>query len=154
MTASLKHAQSVLASAINAGFRESGLQSLKNLEDPNAFPMVAIRSSGLALSSLIGFMDDHVAPSKIMSLVNGDYLRLLLEIANERFKANTERIERFRHELLERTAVRTSRWEDASARKERKMVEGLKSQGGLRSKSPQNSMEDNALFLGDSLFQD
>ena len=154
MTASLQHAQSVLASAINAGFRESGVQSLKNLEDPNAFPMVAIRSSGLALSSLIGFIDDRVAPSEIISLVSGDYLRLLLEIANERFEANIERIERFRHEMLKRTAAKTSQWEDASVRKERKKVEGLKSQGGIRSKSPRSSTEDNASFSGHFLFGD
>ena len=153
MTASLKHAQSVLASAINAGFRESGVQSLKNLEDANAFPMVAIRSSGLALSSLIGFMDDHVAPPEIISLVDEGYLRLLLEIANERFEANTERIERLRHGLLERTAMKASVWENASTRKERKKVEGLKSQGGSRPKSPQNSIEDNVSFFSGSLFE-
>ena len=154
MAASLKHAQSVLASAINAGFRESGVQSLKNLEDSNAFPMVAIRSSGLALSSLIGFMDDQIAPPTIITLVNGDYLRLLLEIANERFEANTKRIERFRRELLARTAAKVSQWEDASARRERKKVEGLESQGRTRSKSLQNPMEDDVSFLADSLFDD
>ncbi|KAL8879587.1 MAG: hypothetical protein Q9192_008200, partial [Flavoplaca navasiana] len=40
-TASLSHAAPILSAAISAGFRESGVQSLKNLSDPNAIPMVA-----------------------------------------------------------------------------------------------------------------
>lgn len=59
MTASLHHAQPILAAAINAGFRESGVQSLKNLDDVNAFPMVAIRSAGLALESVVGARHDQ-----------------------------------------------------------------------------------------------
>ncbi|KAL8875598.1 MAG: hypothetical protein Q9192_009023, partial [Flavoplaca navasiana] len=42
-TASLSHAAPILSAAISAGFRESGVQSLKNLTDPNAIPMVAVR---------------------------------------------------------------------------------------------------------------
>src|SRR5271170_7368875 len=54
MAASLKHAQPVLAAAINAGFRESGVLSLRNLDDPDACPMIAIRTAGLGLESIIG----------------------------------------------------------------------------------------------------
>lgn len=59
MTASLHHAQPILAAAINAGFRESGVQSLKNLSDGNAFPMVAVRSAGLRVESLVGVCYDR-----------------------------------------------------------------------------------------------
>jgi tRNA wybutosine-synthesizing protein 3 len=59
MTASLHHAQPIVAAAINAGFRESGVQSLKNLSDGNVFPMVAVRSAGLRVESLVGVCYDH-----------------------------------------------------------------------------------------------
>ena len=59
MAATLKHAQPVLAAASAAGFRESGLQSLKNLDDADAFPIVAVRTSGLALESIIGIRESN-----------------------------------------------------------------------------------------------
>ncbi|KAL2042679.1 hypothetical protein N7G274_004438 [Stereocaulon virgatum] len=59
MAASLYHAQPILTAAINAGFRESGIQSLKNLDDANAFPMVAIRTAGLALESIVGVVSER-----------------------------------------------------------------------------------------------
>ena len=143
MTASLAHAQSILAAAINAGFRESGVQSLKNLNDPNAFPMVAIRTSGLALSSLIGLVDDEPDPSRPRSLVSEEYLRILLDVANGRFEANAERIRRFRHEILERTSTKSLGWEDASSRKERKKAEGRERRSMLCSEPGQAAPEDN-----------
>ena len=146
MTASLLHAQPILAAAVDAGFRESGVQSLRNLDDANAFPMVAIRSSGLALESIIGCVPDRVKdPSKggldgknylnnedVHSLVSDDYLGLLLNIANDRFKSNTERMRRFESDLFEREATTTSSWEDSKTRQERKRAEGLKQQEEVR----------------------
>lgn len=127
MSASLHHAQAVLAAAIEAGFRESGVQSLKCLEDPNAFPMVAVRSSGLALSSIIGFLDERNGEGKVRSLVEENYLRLLLDLANERFQANRDRIERFRNFLL-RVDKQKPAWEDKASRSERMRVLGLERQ--------------------------
>ena len=127
MTASLWHAQPVLSAAISAGFRESGVQSLKNLEDGNAFPMVAIRSSGLAFGSLIGFVDE-VNDGKLRSLVNKDYMDVLFSIANDRFQANAERIDRFRNNLLQNDTKLLQPWEDRKTRKERKKAEGVKRQ--------------------------
>ncbi|KAL9576246.1 MAG: hypothetical protein Q9212_007259, partial [Teloschistes hypoglaucus] len=128
-TASLHHAAPVLKAAISAGFRESGVQSLKNLTDPNALPMVAIRSAGLAFESLIGRVVSPSPPSRpsqdlgsaeydddvdgdvgderadrgseemIEALVSEKYLEMLVGIANARFEANTERMRRF-EELL------------------------------------------------------
>ncbi len=146
MTASLHHAQPILAAAINAGFRESGIQSLKNLDDVNAFPMVAIRSSGLALGSIIGSMPDRAKDTssgssdgknylnneEVHSLVSDNYLDLLLNIANDRFKSNTERMRRFESDLFEREATTTSSWEDSKTRQERKRAEGLKQQKEVR----------------------
>lgn len=133
MTASLHHAQPVLAAAINAGFRESGVQSLKNLDDPHAFPMVAVRSAGLSLSSLIGFCDDHTSAGGIRAMVSEEYLHNLLEIANDRFKANQERVARFRTQVLQEKrgkdgAVPNSTWETREARRSRLRSLGLEQQ--------------------------
>lgn len=151
MTASLAHASPILTAAINAGFRESGVQSLKNLDDPsNAFPMVAIRTSGLAFESLIGYAADGAADIKergggdspdddddddvvIHSLLaNQSHLQLLLDIANGRFVANQQRMRRFETELfssseetgsIKKTTIRE--WEDPVIRQARKRAEGL-----------------------------
>ena len=124
MTASLQHAQPILSAAINAGFRESGVQSLKNLDDVNAFPMVAIRSSGLAFGSLIGYVD-QTDNDEIRSLVSEEYLKLLLSIANDRFDANTVRINRLQANLLQTSHKRNIIWEDQESRRERMKTEGL-----------------------------
>lgn len=116
MAASLHHAQPVLTAAINAGFRESGIQSLKNLEDPKSFPMVAIRSSGLALETLIGTYNDNDAVSKVNDLVpvdgiiTEDGLELLLKLANARFETNHDRTRRFEDELFRNRTKQNPEW--------------------------------------------
>lgn len=103
------------------------MQSLKNLTDANALPMVAIRSAGLAFESLIGRVvrpsspppapqdfgsdedddgeggggpgGDRGSEEVIEALVSEEYLEMLVGIANARFEANTERMRRF-EELL------------------------------------------------------
>ena len=127
MAASLKHAQPVLAAAASAGFRESGLQSLRNLDDKDAFPIVAVRSSGLALESIIGLRERHDDGDVARGLVSEDYLRMLVAIAHERFKTNTERVERFRTKLMELNSSpsKPPGWEDQDVRRARKRMEGL-----------------------------
>lgn len=138
MTASLHHAQPVLAAAINAGFRESGVQSLKNLDDANAFPMVAIRSSGLALESVVGVgidkdgVDGVGDEVSVDSIVSEEGLDLLLKLANVRFSVNTERMRRFEDELFSKEARRKAVWEDGATRRARKQAEGLRKQNKLR----------------------
>lgn len=136
MTASLHHAQSILAAAINAGFRESGVQSLKNLNDPNVFPMVAVRTSGLAFESLIGFLMES-GPSEesqgiIHSLVSEEYLGILLKIANERFQTNTKRMKRFKNALFSERDKPSPKWEDTMTRQTRMKEEGLTRQQALQ----------------------
>ena len=147
MSASLHHAQPILAAAINAGFRESGVQSLKNLDDANAFPMIAIRSSGLALESIMGACSSNVSDEdgKVESLVSEDYLLMLLKLANERFKINSERMQRFESDLFGRGAANGSQWEDADVRKVRKRMEGLKKQNQLRQESVTEESKDSSL---------
>ncbi|KAK2795894.1 hypothetical protein FQN50_009672 [Emmonsiellopsis sp. PD_5] len=134
MATSLKHAQPVLAAATAAGFRESGLQSLRCLDESDAYPIVAVRSSGLALESIIGHVqvqhDDH---GVVQSLVPESYLRMLLAAANERFKTNAERRARFWMKLQQLEtgspggfSLRKAGWEDPEVRRRRKREEGLR----------------------------
>lgn len=137
MTASLAHASSILTAGINAGFRESGVQSLKNLDDPsNAFPMVAIRSSGLGLESVIGYVKERDAPDEakesIHRLVGDDHLALLLRVANERFCANEQRKNRFEDNLFRSEESQSTEWETRESRQARKKAEGLARQHTLR----------------------
>lgn len=144
LAASLARAGPILAAALAAGFRESGVQSLKNLEHVDALPMVAVRSAGLGFCTVIGYVleedgegdedEDGVGDESagdestgdgremVRSLVSSDALRLLLGVANERFEANTERVRRFRECLFKGMGeVR----EDDAARAKRKRKEGL-----------------------------
>ncbi|MCJ1251966.1 hypothetical protein MMC30_009204 [Trapelia coarctata] len=154
MAASLRHAQPVLAAAINAGFRESGVQSLKNLDDPHAFPMVAVRSSGLSLSSLVGFADDDTSDGEVRAMVSEEYLHNLLEIANERFKANKGRVARFRSHLLqdkrgEGGGKKDRIWETKETRRNRLRTLGLDQQD----KSSATKSRDEMRGLGQSSFE-
>lgn len=152
MTASLHHAQPILAAALTAGFRESGIQSLKNLDDPTAFPMVAIRTSGLALGSVVGCLSESEPDAPVRSLVEEDYLALLVRLANERFGANAERVCRLGENLFARKKSVLPVWEDKGSRRERLRSEGLERQrGGLCVKKEPGSRENlNGLaFLDD-----
>ena len=127
MTASLHHAQPILTAAIDAGFRESGVQSLKNIDDDNSFPMVAVRSSGLSFESLVGYVDDVGPVEKIKSLVTSDYLEIMVQIANERFLTNAERMRRFEARLFDDQQIMKYK-ESSQSRRERKKAEGLRHQ--------------------------
>ena len=146
MAASLQHAQPLLSAAINAGFRESGVQSLRNLDDPEACPMVAVRTAGLGVESIIGHfgarraIDSDHRPSEshelyasgYEALVTEEYLAVLVGIANARFEANKHKICRFRACLREAMAVQSRKehdaaeWEDPEIRRQRKRAEGLR----------------------------
>ncbi|KAI4215594.1 MAG: hypothetical protein LQ351_002063 [Letrouitia transgressa] len=133
LAASLHHARPLLSAAIASGFRESGIQSLKNLDDLHAFPMLAVRSAGLGFESIIGFViessektDKAYREDAIESLVSEEYLELLLELANERLEANWERMLRFEEALFGDGKVKKEKWEDEKERRERKRFEGLR----------------------------
>jgi tRNA wybutosine-synthesizing protein 3 len=93
--------------------------------------MVAVRSMGLSLESLIGYHSD----GQELCTVSPIELKNLVEISNERFTENEKRILRFR-ELLrklscegeeegKRKGQEGEQWEDPDARRERKKAEGL-----------------------------
>lgn len=121
----------MLTAGFGAGFRESGaLNLLPSATSDAATPMVAIRSMGLSLESVVGYFDG----SKNMCFVSEDLLVGLLKLSNERFVENTQRIERLRVLLRKGAGVGNEvrrnpegeEWEDAGARRERKRAEGLR----------------------------
>ncbi|KAJ0286772.1 hypothetical protein Brms1b_005030 [Colletotrichum noveboracense] len=137
LTASPSHAQLLLKCALAAGFRESGaLNLLPNApstddQQPSVTPIVGVRTMGLGLESLVGYVDD--SNDTRHCTVSADYLRTLVDIANERFVENAARIARFRAALQDAVAGPPARlgdggaeWEDAAVRRERKRAEGLR----------------------------
>ncbi|KAB8337230.1 hypothetical protein FH972_021532 [Carpinus fangiana] len=127
LTASLVDAQKLLGAAQQAGFRESGISSATS-----DTPMVAVRTNGLALESIVAVEAD----GNIMSLVGEEYVQMLFDIAERRFKANRERINRLRQSLriaFSRAAGDNNNhdWEDANVRRQRKKAEGLERRARL-----------------------
>lgn len=92
--------------------------------------MVAVRSMGLSFESLIGAERN----GSRRSLVTGEYLETLVNIANERFVENERRIARFSNalEVAFAPSKEKENWEDAQVRRERKRQEGLMRQEELK----------------------
>jgi tRNA wybutosine-synthesizing protein 3 len=141
--ATLHNAKPLLAAAINSGFRESGVQSLKVLDRAEAEKgtgvMVAIRTSGLSFSSVVGVAHVAEGVERLGQVVSEEYLRMCVGIINERFRWNDERTKRFRAELsmaMSRegfgaggaVASNTNEWENKDDRRRRMQAEGLEKQ--------------------------
>ncbi|KAI8632646.1 methyltransferase TYW3-domain-containing protein [Xylariaceae sp. FL1651] len=158
LTASLEHAQLLLRCGLQAGFRESGAINLTATLSEPVTPIVAIRSMGLAFESLIGVQTDGIAKST----VSEEYLHSLLRIANDRFKENRKRIQRFRDAVLDADHPPKkkdgSEWEDAEARRERKRAEGLRRKAELQGQNQKggeiDKAEDGVVDLGLSMDDD
>ena len=137
LCASLQHARPLLAAAINAGFRESGVQSLKALEPGYVGDgvMVAIRTNGILFETIVGTWNEE--PGSAVAVVEEGYLRLCAEVVNERFGWNAERKERLVGEL-QRAIGREGLGGDMQGgetkeeRRERKRREGLERQQAAR----------------------
>jgi len=108
---------------MQAGFREGGAVNLTSENHP-ATPLVAVRSSGLGFDCLVGYVGED---GHIFSFVSENYLRLLVQTANERFKTNTDRISRFRSLLLSKYEKISNKYpkELKNSRDVRKREEGL-----------------------------
>lgn len=153
MAASLHHARPVLNAAFNSGFRESGVQSLKNLDDPESCPMVAVRTAGLGLEAIIASVTSEVedSPRRFHCLVSREYIALILKTANERFEANKQRIDKFRDSLKEamaseiRKLQQKEKWESPEARRQRKRQEGLRAQE-IQKMTASREMQDGTQF--------
>ncbi|KAI0130101.1 tRNA wybutosine-synthesizing protein [Xylariales sp. AK1849] len=140
LTASLEHAQVLLRCGLQAGFRESGAINLTATGGEAAIPIVAIRSMGLALESLVGIQNGD----EIQNTVSIEYLQTLVTISNERFIENTKRIQRFRAAVLDAAQPPTkkdgSEWEDTAVRRERKKAEGLRRKAELEATQQQKQV--------------
>lgn len=102
MTATLSHAQPVLAAASASGFHESVLQSAYRLEgEEGPSPIVAVRTSGHSVDSVIGYCDDNDIDELVVRSLATEYLETLVTMSNERFTVIAGRRERFRASLLE-----------------------------------------------------
>ncbi|KAL2269450.1 hypothetical protein VTJ83DRAFT_1634 [Remersonia thermophila] len=125
LTASVEHAQLVIQAGMEAGFRETGAVSLTGRQSHDeATPMVAVRSMGLSLESLIAAETDGAR----RLLVPPQHLQTLVQIANERFAENQKRIARFDAalEAAFKAAEKRRDREDSLERRERKRQEGLR----------------------------
>ena len=100
--------------------------------------MLAIRTAGLGLSSLIGVCDDSSKNEDVVrSLVSEEYLDILVGMANERFVANEKRVARFEREIFGKAG--SEEWERQEERRERKKREGLVRREALKSKTADES---------------
>ncbi|KEF61889.1 uncharacterized protein A1O9_03461 [Exophiala aquamarina CBS 119918] len=127
--ASLGHARPLLSAAINAGFRESGVQSLRVLGDQNSGVMVAIRTAGLAFETVVGVVENvegQAQDQEVRRIVSEDYLAMCATVVNERFKWNDVRRERLRAETRRFIGRQQGEMrEDEDERRLRKRREGL-----------------------------
>lgn len=90
---------------MDAGFRESGISGVYPAGNKPTMPMVAVRTTGLGFDCIIAYQQITASGEvSIVPMVSEDYLRVLVKIANERFKTNEQRKERFRQALLARVA--------------------------------------------------
>lgn len=133
LCASLQHARPLLSAAINAGFRESGVQSLRALEPASIGDgvMVAIRTNGIIFESIVGLWDE--VQEEAVAIVDEAYLQMCASVVNERFSWNEDRKERLMGEL--HMAMKREGWsgdavraETKEERRERKRREGLERQ--------------------------
>lgn len=138
LCASLHHAKPLLAAAINAGFRESGVQSLKALDDPEHGVMVGIRTTGLSFDSVIGVktVDEIDGKEAMQSIVAEQYLKMCVQVIDERFEWNERRKARLTKELRQVfDNDNQGDWEHKDARAKRKREEGLRRRAEMSKKS-------------------
>lgn len=153
--ASLHDARPLLAAAINAGFRESGVQSLKALEDEEAGAMIGIRTAGLVFETIIGVVvPNEEGQEKMQAIVSEEYLKMCAGVIQERFQGNEIRKQRLIKEL---EAVVKRADDDANAeseedRRQRKKEEGLQRQQEMQNeRSKEKAEEANGDLLEDGL---
>ncbi|KAH6651794.1 methyltransferase TYW3-domain-containing protein [Truncatella angustata] len=144
LTASLEHAQLLLKCGHQAGFRETGALNLTAAGGEAVTPIVAIRTMGLGLESLVGIQKGDL----IQRTVTPDYLQTLLDISHDRFAENSKRIQRFRAAIFEAAQPPKKKdgteWEDAAARRERKKAQGLRRKAEMEAARNQGQTSDKA----------
>lgn len=93
--------------------------------------MVAVRTISLAFDSVIGY---EGVDGKLIPMVTEAYMRVLVELCNERFHKNKERTEAFREALFESFKPQQSQfsgpsaWEPLEQRRARMKEDGIRRQ--------------------------
>jgi tRNA wybutosine-synthesizing protein 3 len=116
------------------------------------YPTIAIRSNGLAMDSIIGVL--NAESGKVQTVVNEDYIEMLVRVSNMRFTENKCRIQTL-IKKLEFALFKNDDmdgWEDKEARRIRKRDEGMKRQMRARlcaivSDDSENIVEDEIIGL-------
>ena len=112
-------------------------------EDGEITPMVAVRTQGLSFDAIIAF---QTPDGEMFRLVDQQYLVALTDVANERFRINSQRIDRFRSILQDRlnhqVSGKDSDWEDPQIRRARKRAEGLARQRDIQKDHHENGVQD------------
>jgi len=145
---SLVEAQKVLSAAQQAGFRESGFSSVQGQD---GVVMVAVRTMGLSFDNIVGVLDGKpVVEATPKLLVDEDYLHVLVQLANEKFKVNADRTQRFRSLLAEKYVAKVDEdWEDAAVRRARKRAEGLRRKAALEQRAQDDAKDEESVALHD-----
>lgn len=112
--------------------------------------MVAVRSMGLGLESIIGFGQGEARHPNCT--ITEESLGTLVEQANARFVENTKRIKRFQTLLkklstedaveLRKKGQEGEEWEDPQIRRERKRAEGLARSQQMKGSRAAENLED------------
>ncbi|KAK5175234.1 uncharacterized protein LTR77_000371 [Saxophila tyrrhenica] len=119
LTSSHAEAQTALTAAVTSGFRESGISGLTDTKGQPTLPMVAVRTSGLAFDTTVGFLSD----GKVLLMVPETYLYNQLKWANYHFQMNEERKARFRHNFLAATSTTSKSTTTQGERKSKPLSE-------------------------------
>jgi tRNA wybutosine-synthesizing protein 3 len=87
-------------------------------------------------------------------LVDASYIAMLVDLANEKFKVNTERTQKFRKNLHDKYFPQQSNnddWESTDVRRERKRAEGLRRQEELKQEAARSAASEKSSETQDSL---
>lgn len=139
LCSSLESAHKVNTAAYKSGFRESGISSISTDNLRTSTAMVAVRTTSLSFDSVIGY---EGADGKLIPMVTEAYMRVLVELCNERFRVNKERTEAFREALFASFGPPQSQysgpsaWEPIEQRRARMKEDGIRRQAETDAQKP------------------
>ncbi|CAC9889940.1 unnamed protein product [Aureobasidium pullulans] len=97
VSSSLESAQKIHTAALQSGFRESGISSISTDNLRTSTAMVAIRTNDLVFDNIIGYEGPD---GRLIPMVTEAYMRILIELGNQKFQANKARTQQFQNALL------------------------------------------------------
>jgi tRNA wybutosine-synthesizing protein 3 len=120
LCSSLESAHKVNTAAYQSGFTESGISSISTDNLRTSTAMVAIRTTSLAFDSVIGY---EGADGKLIPMVTEAYMRVLVELCNEKFRSNKQS---FKPQQSQYSGP--SAWEPIEQRRARMKEDGIRRQ--------------------------